>query len=254
MPREKTKAILLKVVPYLESSCILHLFTEQHGLVHGIAKGVKNRKKSSEHCIMERGVMLELIIYSKAHRELNTLSSITVIDYYAKIRSNLIKTAIRDAAFETILTSITESDIHPELFELFSKFLQHINTAHIQECHPFALWLFYYRFLKIMGFSLNTISCISCNNLFTNTAFLIINKGGFECSLCCKNKRERYAIPLSVLSYLTKGVPKPLELREHLKTPALMNVTMLLAEYCRYHFEINNEYKSLIFLNEMTMW
>ena len=252
MGAEKTKALVLKVLLYRESSCILHLFTEKHGLIHGIAKGIRRKKSGQE--FIERGFLIELIVYMRPHRDLHTLSSIHVLEFYSSVRSNIIKNSLRDVAFEAVLTAITESDFHPELYELFVKFLQHLQDAPEKDCHPFALWLFYHRFSQYMGFELDVSKCISCGKIFKQQALLTMKKGGLECGLCNKTKNESHLIPKPVLSFVKHGLPKPQKLRQGLTSKALKRITHLLADYCRYHFDIQKEYKALAFLDEMTEW
>jgi DNA repair protein RecO (recombination protein O) len=252
MSAEKSKALILKILPYRESSCILHLFTEEHGLVHGVAKGV--RKQKSKQDFLERGFLIELIVYMRPHRELHTVGSVNVLEFFSAIRSSLIKSTLRDAAFETVLSSITESDVHPELFDFFVKFLHHLQNAPESDVHPFALWLFYHRFSQHMGFGLDLEQCLSCGSPLKKHAFLAMNIGGLECDVCCESKQENFSIPVSVLTYLTKGSPKPGKLHQLLPPERTKKITWLLADYCRYHFDIQKEYKALLFLDEMTEW
>lgn len=252
MGAEKTKALILQVMPYRESSCILYLFTERHGLIHGIAKGI--RREKSKQDLIERGFMVELIVYIREHRELYTLSSIHVLDFFPAVRSNIIKATLRDAAFETVLTAITESDFHPELYELFVRFMHHLQQSPELECHPFALWLFYHRFSQYMGFEMNLSKCILCGSELKRNAYMNLKKGGLECDKCAKARAEILKTPVTVLSYLKHGFPKPDELRQNLTRKVLKRVTHLLADYCRYHFDIQKEYKALCFLDEMAGW
>lgn len=252
MGAEKTKALVLQVLPYRESSCILRLFTERHGLIHGIAKGIRRRK--SQQDLIERGFLIELIVYIRPHRELHTVSSIHVLEFFPSVRLSITKSALRDVAFETVLTAITESDFHPELYELFVKFMQHLQDTTEKECHPFALWLFYHRFSQHMGFELDLLKCITCGSLLKKTAYMNMKKGGLDCDKCSKSKSEFHVIPGTVLSYLKYGSPKHQMLRGELTQKTLKRITHLLADYCRYHFDIQKEYKALAFLDEMTEW
>lgn len=252
MGAEKSKALVLKVLPYRESSYILHLFTEKHGLIHGIAKGI--RRKKSKQDFLERGFLIELIVYIKPHRELHTVGSLHVLEFFPSVRTSLIKSALRDAAFETVLAAITVSDFHPELHEFFHKFMQYLQRASEKECHPFALWLFYHRFSQHMGFGLDLKRCISCRSELKNDAYMTMSKGGLECGSCKKTTHENLLIPKMVLSFLKHGSPKPEKLRKDLTPQETKKITWLLADYCRYHFDTRKEYKALQFLDEMTEW
>ncbi len=252
MSAEKTKAIILKVLPYRESSAILYLFSENHGLIHGIAKGI--RKKKSKQDFLERGFHVELIVYIKLHRELHTVSSVQVLDFFPSIRTSLIKSALRDAAFETTLAAITVPDFHPELYTFFIKFISYLDSSSEKKCHPFALWLFYHRFSQYMGFGLDLENCILCGSPLKQNAFLSMNMDGFGCGICRKNKQDSYSVSREVRSYLAHGKPKPERLHSMVSKKTLRKITWLLADYCRYHFDTQKEYKALVFLDEMAGW
>jgi DNA repair protein RecO (recombination protein O) len=252
MSAEKTKALVLKEFPYQESSSILYLFSENHGLIHGIAKGIRRNTKTRVY--VERGFLIEALVYSKPHSELHTLGAISVVEYFPSVRTDLLKSALRDTAFETILSAITAPHIHPELYSFFVKFLQHIDQASGQVCYPFSLWLFYHRLSEHLGFGMSFTNCVGCGALLTDTAFLSAGKGGLECDSCCTNGHEVQRIPPVIRKYLHTGNPKPGHIRS-LITPAVSkNVTRLLSDYCRYHFESHHESKALAFLDGLTPW
>jgi DNA repair protein RecO (recombination protein O) len=252
MGAEKTGALVLKILPYRESSSILYLFTEAHGLIHGIAKGI--RRSKSRQDTLERGYGIELIVYNKPTRDLHTVSGIHVIEYFPSLRTNLVKSALRDAAFEMILAAITATDVHSELYEFFMKFLGYLDSSAAKECHPFALWLFCHRFARHMGFGLDVHHCIACGRELAEDAALSVNKGGLECVSCRKNIHERFTVPHAVITWLRHGSPKPRQLRAVLSPAELKTLTHLLTDYCRYHFDTQKEFKALAFLDEMAGW
>ena len=252
MAAEKTKALILRTLEFRETSLILHLFTEEHGLIHGIAKGVRVKKNRRD--FLERGFVVELVVYIKPNRDLYTTANVQVVEFFSSIRQDLIKSALRDAAFEMILSAITVTDFHPDMYDFFIKFLNHINLSSSKETHPFALWLFYHRFAQYMGFGIDLDFCMSCGAKLGDNAFLSITKGGLECEMCRKNKDSRFLISYQIRSFLNSGNPKPEILRTTLSPVISKRTTLLLSDFCRYHFETNREFKSLAFLNEMTKW
>ena len=249
MTLEKTKALILKTFPYRESSLIIYLFTETHGHIHCIVKGI--RKQKSRSTLIERGQLIEVNVYHRQNRNLLTASSIHVLEYFPDIRSNIVKYTLRDVAFETILTAITQPEMHIELFDFFLKFLYHLNKSPENLCYPFALWLFYHRFTQYMGFNINMDCCISCSAYFDHYASLNISGGGMECKSCREIKTEDETIPASVISYLLRGKPDPEQIRLKLNPQQIKFITGKMADYCRYHFGIQKEYKSLNFLNDL---
>jgi DNA repair protein RecO len=250
MAAEKTNALVLKILHYRETSCIFHLFTERHGLVHGIAKGIRRLKKGISDC-PDRGYQVECTVYLKAHRDLQTLGAIHTLDFYPSIRSSIVKTALRDAALETVSSAITESDVHPELYIFFIRFLNYLQTATESECNPFALLLFYHRFAARMGFGLDCTRCGCCGAMLDHGAVLMAAKGALHCIACADAPDPSSHIPGPLISYLCRGVPKPGALRALVAPAALKSATHAFADYCRYHFDIKGEYKALVFLEGM---
>lgn len=138
MSAEKIESIILSATPYRETSCILRLFTRTRGLVHGIAKGVRRSGGKSTPTPLDRGLLLDALLYHRPNRELHTLGSLHIANFFHGIRSDLTKSALRDIALELYIKSITEPAPHPELFDLLDDFLagldgggDNVNTNNI---------------------------------------------------------------------------------------------------------------------------
>ncbi len=245
MSTEKCEALVLKTIPFRETSLILHLFTKEHGLVHAIAKGVRASKKGQ--ITLERGQLLELNLYIKPQRDLQTAGAINITEFYSGIREDLVKCSCRDSAFEVILNVIKDSDEHPELYTFFTKFLTFLNSSKPEECYPAALWLFFYRFTEHMGIAFNLENCISCGCMLTGIPALNIPNGGLECD-SCRKVAAKYHIPIEALSFLKSGKPNALEVGNIVSKSDAEKITTNLSDFIRYHFDIKNSFKSIDFL------
>ena len=246
MPPVKTRAIVLKTLPYRESSYILYLFTESHGLIHGVAKGIRKAKKGQS--FLERGFLLELLVYVKPQQELHLLSSVNVLEFFSSTRSSLMRSAVRDVVFELVLGAITVSDPHPEMFAFFEKVLGEIERKQESFVYPFMLWAFYQRFADLMGFALNLDTCMLCGaRIVTGNVYLSAARGGVECAQCAGAKAEAVMIHESVRSFL-KGMKRAGDVRREAGGADVKRTTRLLADFCRYHFDIRSESKALGFL------
>ncbi len=249
MAPTKTRAVVLKVMPYRETSYIVYLFSESHGLVHGLAKGMRRAKKGQN--FIERGFLTELLLYARPHRDLHTLGSIQVLEFYPITRTSLLRTAVRDVAFELILAAITLADPHPELFDFFTRFLGSVEGEAESTVYPFVLWCFYLRFAAILGFALGLDTCIRCGRrIGAQETYMNLAKGGVECRECSRARPQSNAVRPDVLGYLRGNAPQG-QVRRAATKGELGRITRLLADHCRYHFDVRNESKALGFLEEL---
>jgi len=253
MAVEKTQAYILKTIPYRESSCILYLLTESYGIVHGIAKGI--RKQKSQPVFFERGFLVETLLYTKPNRDLHTLAEMNVVQFFPRLRMNLFNTALRDTAFETILKNIRTGYPYPELFSMITSFLKLLEHQPANYKLPTILWKFYLDFSAIIGFELDTHTCISCSNSIGDSpagAYLIIEKGGFVCNRCSPlNTTKRNYLSNNILRLLTNNRNPGNRVPDgtvEISPAEAKRITMLLASYCQYHNDTGIDNKALNFL------
>jgi DNA repair protein RecO len=252
MSIEKTTAYVLKTLPYRESSGIFHLMTENHGLIHGIAKGIRKKKTSAS--FLERGFLIETLIYVKPHRDLCILGDIRILNFFPKTRVNLFGTAIRDAMFEMILATVSAGHPYSELFQILTRFLGFLEENKDLYLKPILLWKFYQNFASIMGFGLNLVNCVVCQRTMSGLlgGYLVMEKGGLACESCAQKKDMGYFVQKQALEYL---IPTQAFLTS-LETPQMSlleirRLTRLFASYCQYHCDSRFEHKALAFLDSL---
>ncbi len=245
MSVEKTSAVILALTPYRETSCILRLFTEDHGLVHGVAKGVKKDAKSVP---LDRGFLVETLLYLRPNRDLHTLGGLQVTDFLPAIRADLVKSAVRDTALELYLKSITQSGAHPELYSLLVSFLKRLESVVARFAFPL-LWHFLHEYCSLAGFKINTEVCTACGNDTTwSGGVLQISAGSLYCPSCARSSGSQYMLTPQVVAFLDSidtGGQSVNDMGECLR------VTGLLLSYCRHHLDIRTGFKSLSFMETM---
>lgn len=250
MAIETTRALVLRLYPYRESSAILHLFTESRGRVHVIVRGLIN-KKTGEQAV-DRGQIIETVLYTKGASELETATKIVILKTFPDTARDMEKTALRDTALELAHAAIKENNSHPELFPFFQKFLEWLEGAAVKDANPFGLWLFCTRFSQELGFEINMQACGRCGKA-ADEYRLNIPEGILECLLCrtAFDQTAAAKFPALVTNYLRHAKPVPAVLRAELGERALSDITDALADYCRYHFEIAGELRALGFLKSI---
>ncbi|MDR0330246.1 MAG: DNA repair protein RecO [Chitinispirillales bacterium] len=218
MSAEKSESVILSVAPYRETSCIMRLFTRAHGLVHGMAKGARRSGKPAA-APLDRGFLLEAVVYYRPNRELHTLGGLHVTNFFPNIRSSITKSAVRDIALELYLKSITLSEPHPELFELIVDFLAETDGAASSNALFPALWRFISDYCRLAGFGIDAQSCKASG----------IDSGVVK------------IVDETINAGLTGAVDKSVSFR----------VTEQLLSYCRRHFDMRGGFNSLEFLRLM---
>jgi DNA repair protein RecO (recombination protein O) len=245
MPAEKTSAVVLRVIPYRESSCILHLFSREHGLVQGIAKGLRRARPGG--IFPERGMLVDAVVYLRHNRDLQTIGAVEVAEFYPSIRAELPKTALRDAAFELTLKTIRHSDYHPELYDLFVGLLRDLDMQDTMRCFPYALWGFFLTYAALLGFALDLGRCIDCGRA-PDEGVISMREGGIRCAACAPAFDPASYLPTHALAFLKNPDADP---PSDLPPGELARLTRLLASYCAWHFDISADFKSLDFADEL---
>jgi DNA repair protein RecO (recombination protein O) len=129
MPSEKSRAIVLKVVDFSESSSIVTLFTEDFGKVGALAKGAKRPKGPFEGALD----LLALVRIVFLHKSSESLDLLTEAKLERRFRS-----AQRDLArlyagyyVAELLAELTDSgDPHRQLFQAADAALSAFDCRH----------------------------------------------------------------------------------------------------------------------------
>jgi DNA repair protein RecO (recombination protein O) len=253
MSIKNTSAIILNVSPYRETSCILKLFSLEYGLITGIAKGIKRLKTRREP--LERGSLVNLTVYLKQNREINTVSDFQINNFYPSIRKNLHKTTIRDIVFELILASTINFSPQSKLYFCLINFLSQLEQFSEKQALFIILWRFFYRYTVLSGFGPDFSQCICCKEPLKDNGFLLINKGGILCQNCSKNSIQSNEIFIPELLFsILSSKDFQYDKKTFFDSTELLRITRLAISYCRYHLDIHREFKSFNFLEQLILF
>ncbi|MDX1640083.1 MAG: DNA repair protein RecO [Balneolaceae bacterium] len=122
----KTESVVLRTVDYSESSLIVTLFTRKHGIIAVIAKGAK-RPKSKFAALMVPGQVLEVVVYVKSTRSVQTLSEASPMLKLDQLRIDLEKMALATTTLELVNQVLHDNEVNEPLFAFLVKFLRWIN-------------------------------------------------------------------------------------------------------------------------------
>ena len=144
---ENQAAWVLHQRDYRDSSRIVEFFTQQHGRVSAIAKGVKNAKSSL------RGVLqpfTPLVISWSGRSELKTLLSADTHGQPSGLAGDQLYCGFY--LNEVLLRVLAKEDQYPELFDWYSLALSELAGGQPLEV---VLRLFEKRLLEVLGYGIN---------------------------------------------------------------------------------------------------
>lgn len=152
MPRFKDQAICIRLIDWSETSQIVSLLTQQHGLISGLAKGSKRTSPSS---VARYSGGIELLTFGQAvgaikpTTELATLTEWDLQDPYRHLRENLRAQRLAMYAAELASALLGDHDPHPDSFEALAQLLEELAEP---SQHELALLRYQWRLLSDTGY------------------------------------------------------------------------------------------------------
>ena len=173
-------AIVLKTIPYGDSSIISRLFTEDQGKITVIAKGAWRPKKTTGP-LLEPMNHIHLQYYHKNSRDIQILKDVELIHQFSILRSKLDRIILGQTVIEALDKSTPASNSFPILYRLGWRVLDKMNHADVNFWLVFAFYL--YQLSLRLGFMPNLKTCCQCKSVFSH-AFINDRTGELMCHDC----------------------------------------------------------------------
>ena len=173
-------AIVLKTIPYGDSSIISRLFTEDQGKITVMAKGAWRPKKTSGP-LLEPMNHIHLQYYHKNSRDIQILKDVGLIHQFSILRSKLDRIILGQTVVEALDKSTPASNSFPILYRLGWRVLDKMNHADVNFWLVFAFYL--YQLSLRLGFMPNLKTCCQCKSVFSH-AFINDRTGELICHDC----------------------------------------------------------------------
>jgi DNA repair protein RecO (recombination protein O) len=197
----KTEAIVLRKLRYGEADSILHLYTQQHGRVGAIAKGVR-RSKSRFGGRLEPFFRLELVLH-EGRGDLATVTSASTIEGYSHLRerADSIDSAAKVGDF--VLRLLDDREKNLPAYNLLTNMLGLLDSDPRAARREVGL-AFRAKMLLAAGFSPELGACVQCGATEELVAFSP-SGGGVVCRDCREGRdfdfsSEAYAFMSSLLA------------------------------------------------------
>lgn len=177
-----TEAVILRSMPYRETSKIVTALTKDHGKLSLIARGARDTK-SKYGGALELFNHISVIYYERANRDMFYISDASVIRGFTHIQKDLSRTYIAMAILEMANRVVHGNEEHQGFFELI---LQTLAGLHEEQRPKNGLLFFLMAMADNLGFTMDFENCAFCDNRVKNKDILRFNsdRGRLVCGEC----------------------------------------------------------------------
>src|SRR6478736_5628443 len=200
MASEKTRAIVLKLVEFSETSLVLTLFTEDFGKVGALAKGARRPKGPFEGAI-DLLAFIRIVFLRKSSDSLDLLTEAKLERRFRSAQRDLARLYAGYYVAE-LLTELTErGDPHPALFQAAERTLLDLDTgAPLLE----TIVRFELTALHEVGHLPSLASCVVCGRPVEAKGRVAfgMTAGGVLCDDCRPGRRGVVSVTSAVIDAL----------------------------------------------------
>ena len=209
MEPEKTSAIILRVVDFSETSCVVTLFTRSLGKITALAKGARRPKGPFESAIDVLAICRVVFIHKKS----DAMDLLTEAKLDRRFRSggrDLQRLYSGYYLVELLRTLTDESDPHPEVFDNAIEAIQNIDgEADLAK----SVFEFECGLLQSLGHSPMLTRCVVCgiNKTRIDKVHFGLADGGLLCNQCTRGKSAIKIVRPECLQFLLEQFGVTLE-------------------------------------------
>jgi DNA repair protein RecO (recombination protein O) len=114
---EKTRGIILHQIKYTDSGIVAQIYTRKFGRQSFLIKGMRKRKTGKHNILFQPLFILDMELYYKTSREMQTLKEFSVSFTPYDIYSNIKKSCVAIFLGEVLTSVLKEESPHEEMFD-----------------------------------------------------------------------------------------------------------------------------------------
>lgn len=241
MAEIKTEALILKTIPFKETSKIVRMYTRDKGKLAVIAKGA-SRSKSDFRGKLDPLNYIEAIIYYKESREVQTLGEIELIKSFLQKCQDYEGIYYGMAILEALDKFIDGTEDNFEVFRLTVETLKRVDR---EPKFAKAMLVYYLLHLAdILGYRINLKRCSICDTTFQQ-AYYNTNVDHLICEECSRS--GDLAVPAEEVDFFRMALqqePQEIDLKPFESTN-FTQAGQFLLRYLGWHMEVSPVLKSL---------
>jgi len=246
---EKTDAITLRIIPFRETSLLIHFYTRNFGKITVLAKGIR-KKKPYILSHFEPFVYQTISFYDNPRREIHILGDSTIKESFPLIRFDFDKVCAASYMVELIDKITVAHDPNEDIFDIFLFCLCELKDMPIKKM----LRYFEIKILSGLGLFPNLEKCVLCRNENNDTKLLFsAQHGGMICQRqqCQTQSPDAIEISLGLSESMRYIQSKSLEEfnRFNLSRNCEIEMQRLMQLFIEYH--LNVQLRTLRFYREV---
>jgi DNA repair protein RecO (recombination protein O) len=180
-----TEAVVLRSIRFGEADRVLHLYTEAHGRVGALAKGVR-KTMSRFGARLEPLSHVELILH-RGRGELETVTAAQLVRSHREAREDYYRFSVGMIGAEAMLRLFSEAEANERAFTALTRFLDLLDdTPHAAErptLDPLGL-AFQLKLLWLAGYLPHFTGCAECGTEREPLVGYSSRAGGAVCARC----------------------------------------------------------------------
>ncbi len=192
MSSEKSLAIVLRVIEFSETSCIVTLLTRDFGKITAMAKGAR-RAKSPFEAALDVLAICRIVFLHKSSGAMDLLTEAKLERRFRSSSSDLQRLYAAYYVIELVRLLTEEKDPHPELFDVASETINEIDDPSRNSSTLNLLLLqFELNMLRLLGHLPMLTKCVDCGRerKTQNRVSFGLNAGGLLCQQCRRGKQN----------------------------------------------------------------
>lgn len=202
MSSEKTWAIVIRVVEFSETSCVVTLFTRDFGKISALAKGAR-RPKSSFESALDLLAVCRIVFLHKASDALDLLTEAQLERRFRAATTDLTRLYAGYYVAELLRDLTHTGDPYPDLYDAAEQALAELQGT----TDVFHVVLrFEMRALHVLGHLPALQQCAACGCSLPRTGRLLFGQlaGGLLCSACRTGQRQVVSVTAGAIEALQR--------------------------------------------------
>ncbi len=199
----KSDAIVLRVIDFSETSCVVTLLTREFGKITGLAKGAR-RKKNPFESALDLLAIVRLVFWPKAPRAMDLLTEAKLERRFRAGGKCLRRLYCAYYVAEIVGLLVEHNDPMPSVYDLTEETIRRLDGG----CDPdWALFRFEMGLLNLLGHRPQLDACIGCGRPRRGNALWVAFApigGGTVCPACRVGQQHVLSVRTETIEFLNR--------------------------------------------------